>query len=104
MARGKTEKQNVECWKSLIEWLPKMDHYIFDIGCREEIRFEQMYGIVEHIGADSAELREITHRYVDEWKPLNVTQNKSILSDDYDYSELDFATDWYESLPSNDYS
>jgi hypothetical protein len=98
LARGKTLEINIECWKSLIEWLPKTDHYIFDIGCAENRRFQQMYGILEHIGANNLDTYRITQEYVEEWKPMNVTPNKNI--EVHDYSELDFAVEWYKNLPS----
>jgi len=98
LSRGKTLETNIECWKSLIEWLPQIDHYIFDIGCPENKRFEQMYGMLEHIGQNNLDTYRITQEYVDAWKPMNTTPDKKILADDFDYSSLDFAVDWYESL------
>lgn len=102
LARGKTLETNIACWKSLLEWLPKIDHCIFDIGCAENRRFRQMYRLMEHIGQNNLDTYRITKDYVDEWEPLNVTPNSDI--EVTDYSELDFAVEWYESLPSNDYS
>ena len=99
LARGKTLETNIECWKSLIEWLPKTDHYIFDIGCAENKRFQQVYGIMEHIGQNNLDTYRITQEYVKEWKPQNVTPDKSIEVNDY--SELDFAVEWYKNLPTN---
>jgi hypothetical protein len=58
-----------------------------------------MYGILEHIGQNNLDTYRITQEYVEEWKPQNVTPNKDVVV--HDYSDLDFAVEWYESLPSN---
>jgi len=108
LRRGRTFKENIRAWKSLFEWLPRTDHYIFDIGCRENERLSQMLGILTHIGANTPKYRKITARYVDNWRPLNVTdgsriKNHNIHIDDSMLKQLDFAVEWYESLPTNDF-
>lgn len=107
LRRGRTFEQNMQCWKSLFEWLPKLDYCIFDIDCKEEERLPQMLNILKHVDEDTYEYREITKQYVDAWRLINVTEGRRIkqhninITDDM-LSQLSFAIEWYERFATKE--
>lgn len=112
LTRGKTFDANIYCWKSLLEWLPKLDYTLFDINCPEENRKEQLFNVLRHVGKYTEENKQLTEQFVDEnWIPAHPKDSQykrdyireGKLPNGYDYSKLQFAVDWYESLPSNSY-
>jgi len=112
LTRNKTFDSNVYCWKSLLDWLPRIDYTIFDINCPSFEREEQCYNMLRHVEKYDDEHIEKTERFLqNEWKPLYAQDSdykhkylkQGILPEGYDYDKLNFAVEWYESLPSNSY-
>ena len=101
----------VECWDELLDTLGDIDYYIFDINCHEFDRFNQLYGIVKHVGLESDELMKLTREFADEWRVVHAQDSKfktaylkdGTMPEGYNYAELDRAVRWYENLPTNSY-
>jgi hypothetical protein len=104
--------KNVEAWQALFNWLPTLNkYYVFDINVRKEERFEHLYGAIKFLGLECEMYEDLTHEYVEAW-PESYPQDSQLkaaylesneLPDGHDYTKLQFAVDWYESLPTNNY-
>lgn len=108
-ARGKGYDENVDSWKHLIDYIPKHNCYVFDINCRESERRRLIYDMLDFLDLNTPDRREETDKWIAEWPTVRAKESKqkrNYLTDGsmpngYDYSRLEFAVDWYESLPTN---
>ena len=117
---------NVKSWDCMINALPHLRSYkILDIGCRVEDRYDHLCEIAEFVGVYPKAYRELIEVYADAWMPLNDSENEikkqyletnslpttqtlelpsgDTKENEIDWSELDFAIDWYKTLPTNDF-
>lgn len=109
-ARGKGYDENVDSWQHLIKYMPEHNCYLFDINCRESLREKQIYGMLDFLDLNTPDRKAETDKFIAAWptvRPKDSEQKRSFLTDGtmpegYDYSRLQFAVDWYESLPTND--
>ncbi len=109
--RKKSYELNVDCWEYLIKELPTLNYYLFDINCRESERKTHLINMLKFLNLHTEERGMLTDKWVNEWpfshaqdyhqKRMYLTHNR--LPSGYDYDQLQFAVDWYESLPFNDY-
>jgi len=110
-ARDKSYEQNVDCWEYLLKELPTLNYYLFDINCRASERKMHLINILNFLNLYTEEREALTDEWCAEWpsshaqsyhnKDQYLTHNR--LPSGYDYDQLQFAVDWYESLPTNDY-
>ncbi len=105
-----------EMWNESIDALPFVDHFLYDVGCREEDRITHTADMFEFC---QRTMTPEIEKYVSEWKPLNTSENydgdltvkdfkanylkDGSLPDGYNWSLLDDAVAWYKGLPTNDY-
>lgn len=107
-------------WARQITNLYNIDHFVLDIGCREADRLTHVCDALNFLDIDPDPCMVRLRPYVNAWKPLNSTEesvggvvgaekNKEQylltgkLPQEYDWSILDDAVQWYKSLPTNDY-
>lgn len=109
--RNKSYEENVDCWHYLLDTMPKLNYYLFDINCRKTDRKDTLVKMMNYLGLYNEDRDRWINKWVDRW-PIEAAQeykNKAqylkdgTLPSGYDYDQLQFAVDWYESLPSNDY-
>ena len=120
---GDSMENVAKSWEVCIGNLYNIDHFIIDIGCREEDRLEHICDAVKFLDISPDQYMTELESFANEWKPLNTTEeaaarglgvggaenNKAIyletgkLPNGHDWDTLTDAFDWYRSLPTNDY-
>lgn len=114
---GQSIESCAEMWNESIDALPFVDHFLFDIGCREEDRMAHTADMLEFC---QRTMTPEVEKYISAWKPVNSSEeyNRGIesakdfksnylkdgtLPDGYDWSLFDNAVAWYKGLPTNDH-
>lgn len=103
--------QLVREWNCFInlDLMPKQEHRILDIGCREADRYKHLCEITEFLGIDPNQYPDLK-KFADEWMPVNITVSEhkaryietGELSSKIDFSGLEPAYEWYANLKTND--
>ena len=106
-------------WNTFLECKDFVDHFVLDVGCRKEDRFDHLCAALDFCEVDYSAYTDALVSYADEWKPANTSEEYAgdqsrkhfrteyletgKLPDGYDWDKLDAAVAWYKSLPTNDY-
>ena len=110
-SRNKSYESNLSCWCCLLDELPNLNYYLFDINCRESNRKGELINMLHFLDLYTEKRERWTDEWINEWPIMSSRDSKhkkqylenQMLPSGYNYSQLQFAVDWYESLPSNDY-
>jgi hypothetical protein len=99
-----------QSWETCFEAIQVADHFILDIGCQKERRLKHALAAINFIGSEcEAHNEQQVAAFVDAWLPENESQSKykteyletGNLPDEYDWSLLDEASEWYNALLTN---
>ena len=98
-------------WTRFLELVPKIDHCLLDIGCRDFHKYNHLCEVAEYIGCDPNNYPDLK-KFAEEWKPANENSENKQYKDHYlatgnlppkiDFSALEPAYEWYANLKTND--
>lgn len=112
ISNGQTLEECAYHWDKFFDTYESIDHFILDIGVREEDRLEHLCQVADFIGVWPNKYKAAIREYANGWIPVKGTSNEhkkryiesGILPTNYDWQILDRAVAWYKNLPTNDYS
>ena len=98
-------------WNTFLDIIETRSHFVVDIACRKKDRLVHLQEMLAFIDASDYDNKIVTN-YAENWVPVNsAPRNRETrdhyietgeLPEQYDWSHLDRAVEWYKSLPTND--
>lgn len=97
-------------WGRFFDMIESRGHFVVDIGCKEENRFDHLCDLVKYLNLECD--TDIIKQFADKWKPENTSDSKAkndylkngtlpVLKHGESWDLIADAVSWYKSLPTN---
>jgi len=108
---GQTIDDCAKCWDDFLSSYESLNYTILDIGTRPSNRHNQLLSIATFVNKDPIRYATQIQEYANSWLPVKSTSSElkrqyletGSLPTSFDWSPLNRAVAWYNSLETNDY-
>ncbi len=103
--KGSTVEAAAKEWDIMLDRLSEIDHFVFDVACSDRrAHVNDLFNFINEVPHFD------TEKFVNDWTPIKASRSplkeeyleSGKLPEGHDWSQLDRAVNWYNSLTTRD--